>query len=713
MANKKGTRRRVPADADETRTAAAAAEAPVASGLYQWSPSPGSSLVDFLRLDVDGWHPQMVVSGLNRGSVASSLHWIAELQPAGSDAWDGAIWYRTGQRLLLPHTRVRVTIRRHAMAAQQTAVVEFTGGGTPTRRTYRYASRSFHPVNFEFDVVEGCESVLSFNTGTHPNRPATLPAETLTIQNVFRRAGFDVSTSRGGGYLPLARAGTDALWTDREMHDAMQAYWSKFGDRAQWALWTLFASLHKPHPGEAAEDLGGIMFDDIGRNHRQGTSIFVDSFLKQPPAQDPDPAAWVRRMTFWCACHEMGHAFNLAHSWDKAEAGDWVPLRREPEARSFMNYPYNVAGEVPAFFADFVYRFSDTELLFMRHAPGQFVQMGNAEWFDNHAFERAAVAAEPALTLEVRANRDTASFEFMEPVTLELKLTNVSRQPLLIDRRALQPDHGLTVITRRDHQPAREYRPYARYCFSEVSEVLAPGASKYESLYLSSGTTGWALCDPGHYTVQVALHRGDEDIVSKPLRLRVTPPAGYDEEWLAQDFFSDSVGRIVAFDGSRYLSEGNDVLMEVASRVPKRRVALHAALAVGEGLTNSGKELVADDREPMGMRIREAPADPKTAKALIGRALGANAKTMAESLGHIDFKWYVDRFTDWLEGQDDARGGYAAQNTLLTTLTARRVRGARVLDTVLATITTRRDGLAAAGKGGQRRPRRRPPATVK
>ena len=68
-----------------------------------------------------------------------------------------------------------------------------------------------------------------------------------------------------------------------------------------------------------------------------------------------------------------------------------MPLADEPEARSFMNYPYNVAGGQAAFFADFEFRFSDQELLFIRHAPERFVQMGNAAWFDHHGFEEAAV----------------------------------------------------------------------------------------------------------------------------------------------------------------------------------------------------------------------------------------------------------------------------------------------------------------------------------
>ena len=98
---------------------------------------------------------------------------------------------------------------------------------------------------------------------------------------------------------------------------------------------------------------------------------------------------WVERMRFWTACHEMGHAFNLAHSWQKAFGTGWIPLLNEPEVRSFMNYPFRVSGGQTSFFSDFAYRFSDQELVFMRHAPERLVQMGNASWFDHHAFEQA------------------------------------------------------------------------------------------------------------------------------------------------------------------------------------------------------------------------------------------------------------------------------------------------------------------------------------
>lgn len=667
---------------------------PIVSGLYKWSPTPYSTRGEELRLDVDGHYSQSVASGVIRVSSSSVVNWVANLESDGTDAWRGAIWYKHGKTALLPHNQVSIRVARNSTMSQQTATVEFSGGGVAQSRELRYRSRYFHPANFEFDVVEGENATLSTETCAHPNRPATLPCETLTIQEVFERAGFDVSRSSFGNRVPLSLASADRLWSDQEMHDAMQAYWAKFSSRAKWALWVFFAALHEAdptEPGDRPENLGGIMFDSIGANHRQGTAIFVDSFISMPRANDPNPAAWTQRMIFWCACHEMGHAFNLAHSWQKGYGGGWIELENEPEARSFMNYPYNVAGGERAFFDDFEYRFSDGELLFMRHAPAQFVQMGNADWFDDHAFESAVVYPEPSFDLDLRLNREKALFEFMEPVTLELKLTNVSNQPHLVDRRALEPGEGVTVIIKKDGRPARQFIPYARYCRQPATQVIEPGKSVYESLFISAGCNGWDIAEPGLYTIQLSVRIGDEEIVSNPLRLRVAPPHGYDEEYVAQDFFSDDVGRIIALDGSRFLSAGNDTLREVSAKLKNRRVALHASLALGEALGRNFKQLVADQSSPQGLAIKVVNAQPVESQKLLTEALCDQAQVMSESLGHIDYKWYVDAFSEWLAKQGEPSQSFKVQDLLLNTLSARTVRGRKILNSVLDATKAKRD----------------------
>lgn len=646
-----------------------------ASGTYKWR-APFHSHREELRIDVDGRYPQMTASGTIRNGIGSELNWVASLAAAGSNRWNGGIWYKDGAGALLPHTIVDITVLKTPFGIGQTATVTFSGGGAADRRRiYLYKSPYFHPVEFEFDTVQGAATVLEIDTTAHPNRPATLPAEMLSIGKVFRRAGFDVTNSGGSGAIPLAAAGADALWSNMEMHDAMQIYWSRFANKAQWSMWTLFAALHEWGTG-----LGGIMFDDIGPNHRQGTALFTDSFIKDPPVGDPAPAAWTARSIFWTVCHEMGHAFNLAHSWDKSAGTAWIPMVDEPNEPTFMNYYFFYPGGEPAFFADFEFRFSDQELLFMRHAPARFVQMGNADWFDHHGFEQAAVDPQATLKLDVRANRAKPVFEFLEPPVLELKLTNMSDQPVLVDEGTLDGGEGMTVIIKKSGKPARQWAPYARRCGKPQRRVLEPGQSMYESLFAAAGRNGWDLGEPGNYEVQVALHLKDEDVVSNRMRLRVAAPQSFEEETLAQDLFSDEVGRILAFDGSMNFETGNDVLREVVERLPGRKVAWHAQVALANPLGRNYKLLALGDGRTRMMsagdgngRFKIVSAKPDAARKGFGAALMKNPDQAAETLGHVDYKYYADRYARWLADHNDSQAAAECQDRLYKTLSGRKV----------------------------------------
>lgn len=661
------------------------------SGTYKW---PLIFTTEFLRLDVDGPYPQRVASGSVRVG-SSRVSWLARLTATSPNSWTGPISYKDGPVASFPYTQVTLLAIRSPIPALRSVTATFTGGALPRIRTYTFQSTSFHEVNFEFDFAAGVSPVTSMNTGAHPNRPSSLPSETLTVQAVFERAGFRVSTSSGNS-VPLAGAGPGALWSNNEMHDAMQTYWSHFATRAQWALWTFYAARH-----EIGSNLGGIMFDDIGPQQRQGTSLFLNSFIANAPAGDPNPAAWARRMIFWTAVHEMGHAFNLAHSWQKSLVfgghGPWVPLANEPEARSFMNYPYNVSGGQTAFFSDFAFRFSDPELLFMRHAPERFVQQGDALWFDHHGFEEANISPEPALKLELRVNRDKPDFEYMEPAVFELKLTNISSEPQIIPENILNMQDSMTVIVKRRGEPARQVLPYARFCYQRKNKVLAPGEKVYESLFAAVSREGWQIAEPGYYEIQVSLQIGEEDVVSNPLTIRVAPPRNYEEEFVAQDFFSDDVGRILAFDGTRYLSSGNDVLREVADRFSDRKVAIHANVPLGKALAQEYKLLDVAGCQPLssaaeaGGGIKTAPAYTQEATADLTAALITDTDRAAETLGHIDYKAYVDGFSEMLDQQGKSQEAAVVDEALYTTLEARNV-----LPSVLEAIKSRRGKAQAA-----------------
>jgi hypothetical protein len=614
--------------------------------------SPKIFLREELRLDVDGRYPQMMASGTLYRTLATRVDWIANLRSLGPNSWSGTIWYKNGDVASFPYSEVQITTTSVFLASQRKATVRYSGGGAAIRsRTFTYRSPYFRNVEFEFDSATGVTPVTKINTHAHPNRPATMPKETLRIETVYRRAGFRVGKSGGDTVVPLTNAGSNAQWSDNEMHDAMQVYWSRFAAKAQWSLWVFFAALH-----EQGNSLGGIMFDDIGQNHRQGTAIFNDSFISTPPAGDANPAAWVQRMRFWTACHEMGHAFNLAHSWQKEHpptwGTPWIPLANEPEARSFMNYPYNVSGGQTAFFSDFEYRFSDNELIFMRHAPERFVQMGNADWFDQHGFDQSNRSSEPTLKLNLRVDRANATYQFLEPVVLELKLTNVGSRPIIVDKELLSMTEYMTVIVKKRGKAARQYLPFARYCYEAQARVVMPGEMITDSLFVSVGQNGWDIAEPGYYTVQIALHMETEDIVSDPIQIRVAPPRGYEEEFLAQDFFTEEVGRILNFDGSAILRSGNNVLREVCERFGDRAVAYHSRIALAGPLARDYKVLSMGDRAGLmasvkdtGGQLRVTSSRIEEARRLFADALLENKEEAIATLGLMDYEYYLSKFS--------------------------------------------------------------------
>lgn len=611
-----------------------------------------------LRVDIDGVKPTMTVSGTITRLFGGRLTWIARVKknPA-TGTWTGPISYRDGNASLRPHTTVSVKLTGGPfLPSNRKATVTFSGGtASPVTHTYSFQKAAFRDVAFEYDRVSDATAVTAHNPATHPNRSPSAPSSTLTLETAYSRLGFQVTKTGGDSVIPNPPG---SAWSDQEMHDAMQAHWSRWADAPQWAMWVLFARLH-----DQGTSLGGIMFDDIGTAQRQGTAIFSDSFISQAPNGEAHPGAWVERMKFWTAMHEIGHAFNLAHSWQKSLGTAWVPLSDEPAALSFMNYPYNYPGGLDAFFAAFDYGFSPDELLFLRHAPERFVKMGAAPWFDNHGFEQEAyeqlrTAVTGPLELELRVHREPR-FEFLEPVVLELRLKNVSSTPTVVDDNALQGD-GLAIVVAKDGGEAKRWLPFARYCTAPAPRVLQPGEAMYASVFVSAGSGGWLISEPGSYVVYAATEAqsGATAALSRPLGIVVDRPSGPEAERLAGDMFTKDVAHVLAFGGSRVLASANETLREVAERLPASAAAVHATAALGAPKVTDGKVLALGEA---GTEVVEVvPADPQEATELLSASLD-DFDRAAGSLGHIA----VTKQTEQLANAMEDMGDTAARTDLL------------------------------------------------
>lgn len=663
---------------------------------------------EVVRLDVDGSYPQNVISGTIMRGLRHRLHWIANLRRRSRNVWRGTVTYRNGDHSLLPHTRVTVKAHRSYIPQRRRLSVVFHGGSQLRRvRSFRFQSSYFHNVEFEFDHEQGINPTTTINTHAHPNHPATLPNQNLSIDTVYRRAGFRVTNRVVTPEVPtaLSLGNGDPRWDDNELHDAMQTYWSRFNSHAQWAMWVFFAKQHVRGHG-----LGGIMFDDIGPNHRQGTAIFYDSFISDQPAGDPNASAYVDRMQFWTACHEMGHGFNLAHSWQKDHpfGSSWIPLTNDAGALSFMNYPFRYPGGENPFFANFEYRFTNQELLFLRHAPGRYVQPGNANWFENHGFENANSETTPRFQLELRLNRDTNVVQFLEPVRAELKLTNISGTPQAIDAGILDNTEHLTICTMRQGDRARQVVPMAQICPQAQTMLLQPGQSIFSTVDVSYGQGGWNITDQGRYVIQACLDLDGIDVVSNPMTLTVMPANNREEMVLAQDVFNNDTARVLTFRGTRTLDSPMNTLRQVADQLRGNPLAMHANLCIGRTMMRNYKVLDLKDttHDVMGSVTSKAAgknavkvfnADVETAVAHLETALTEHPELAADTFANVGYHEEIDNVSTWLAETGDEKGAIAMQDKLTRTL-KRRITNKTVETHVVNEI----NGMKEALKGGKK-----------
>ncbi|MPY99307.1 MAG: hypothetical protein GEU97_15145 [Actinophytocola sp.] len=252
----------------------------------------------------------------------------------------------------------RARIGRPAPAA--TLQWSTPSGAKGARYHCMWESTAFRTVELEEDCEAG---VAPFRTYDTRSLPSGGTGRTLSVAGAYSEAGVQMLDTGGGNTITTP---SGYLWTNASLHHAMQAHFSRWQEQPQYKVWLLHARAH-----EFGVGLRGIMFDQQGLQ-RQGCASFYQA-ISSGSAQN-------QREQLYVNVHELGHCFNLFHSFHKSYMNP--PLPNRPGALSWMNYPqnYNPGGGAPsgasAFWAAFGFEFDALELAHLRHGFRNDLIMG-------------------------------------------------------------------------------------------------------------------------------------------------------------------------------------------------------------------------------------------------------------------------------------------------------------------------------------------------
>lgn len=571
------------------RVATAAVQKRTVSGQYVGTQYSWQLTV---RVDVDGRRPTKRVSGDFHYASGSTTSYY------GSFVVDAPTLRVTPSHVVIQGLgrftfsagapRVRVTIPRRAYTQPNApASVQFltTNNRRGALYTCDFASSAFRHVQLEQDYVEGIAPFTSYDTGLLPSGGSN---RVLTVQSAYTEAGIQLQTGGAWGEIPLSGAGPNAKWSNAELHQAMELQFSLWQDLPQWKVWLLAAQEH-----EYGSGLYGIMFDQQGKQ-RQGCAVFHAGVGGDTPEQ--------QRLQLYTYVHELGHCFNLFHSFHKQYMDPPQPNRLT--ALSWMNYPWGYPGGASAFWNAFPFQFDDQEVIHLRHAFRDDIIMGGNPFGKGAALENPRAFADPiedhsGLKLELEAPQ--SSYAFGEPVRIEVKLKLTDLRGKRVHDN-LDPNEGFVKIAILPPSgEAMLYEPLMEHC--TVARPVRLDAEErpalYESAYIGYGRDGFYFDQPGFYELRAAYHAPDGAvIVSDTITIRVRTPHSNADEEVADLLFDGDQGTLFYLQGSdsRFLRHGNEAFDTVLEKHGKHPAATHVRLAKGINEGRAFKALTEERR---------------------------------------------------------------------------------------------------------------------
>jgi len=555
-----------------------------------------------LRVDVDGVRPMMRVSGdffqVSGGTTTYFGSFVVNAPTISTTPTEvkieglGTFTWAAGAPF------VRVTIPRvTVLSPAKPATVQFITPPSTAGASYLcpFASPFFRTIQWEQDSVAGAVPFVSYDTGSLPQPPSS-PDRVLTVPKAYAEAGLELQVAGAPNVIPVSTAGPGAAptWSDSELHNAMVNHFSLFANVPQWRVWLLVATAHE-------DGYRGIMFDYTDAFQRQGCAVFYDAI------KGTDAAS--QRAQLRTYVHELGHAFNLLHSWQKNLAVPPQPLGPNGGLGdlSWMNYawkyqpPPPAPGGEAAYWTAFPYQFTDNELVHVRHGFYKNVIMGA------NAFAKGAAEIDPdmlddpivdnsGLALELRSKE---TFEQGEPIVVELKLSTTDLRGIETHGYLHPNDDFVTIAIRQPSGRTVTYRPLLRRCADETRTIRLDSAqpATYGSAYVGYGRDGFYFEQPGQYALRAQYIANDGSrVVSPVLRLRVRPPASREDVEVAELLIGEQQGQLFSLLGSdsEALHAGNDALELLIEKHSDHPLAVYARLVKGTNAERDFKDLTAE-----------------------------------------------------------------------------------------------------------------------
>ncbi|MEU6997280.1 hypothetical protein [Nonomuraea sp. NPDC046570] len=526
-------------------------------------------------------------------------------------------------KFALPTTTPKVSVEVDLLAPGGTATLTYSAadGSDATTFTCSYVSRFLRTIDWEVDAVVGTELAPQYFTGTDP-RPPGLAEKLITVQSAYAEVGIELRAAGTVNEIGIDKADKDLLWSDAELHAAMVSNFSGHRDTRQWKLWSFVATRH-------VEDNRGILFDYHDDFQRQGMAVFYDELKEDGPETRKTMRTWV---------HEIGHALNLEHSWEKHLAKPAQPLgpRKGHGDLSWMNYDWQYwpegddtgsmakADRIKAYWDAFAYQFTDNELRHLRHGFYKNIVMGGEKWGTNSA-DRSAdrpartqydlpPASRSGLRLELYGRE---SFSYGEPVVTEIKLALDGATGQTDAFPSISPrGDNLTILVTDPAGAIRPFRPIARACGSLDRRVtLDAGApALYDSAYLGYGAGGLTFPTAGTYRLRALYNAPDGSTVTSPEHtIQVSAPRNEQDRQAGDLLIGSQQGTLLALLGSDapQLAKGNAALDELITSHPDHPLAVYALMVKG---TNAGRHFLTLGKDGIAVR----PAETTTSIEQLG-----------------------------------------------------------------------------------------------